>query len=35
MPKHNAVALLEADHTVVKKLFAQNDKATKHPEVSE
>jgi hemerythrin superfamily protein len=30
MPKHDAVALLKADHAAVKKLFAQNDKAAKH-----
>jgi hemerythrin superfamily protein len=30
MPKHDAVALLKADHAAVKKLFAQHDKATKH-----
>jgi hypothetical protein len=30
MPKHDAVALLKADHAAVKKPFDQNDKATKH-----
>lgn len=29
MQKHDAVALLKTDHAAVKKLFAQEDKATK------
>ena len=29
MPKQNAIALLKADHAAVKKLFAQEQRATK------
>lgn len=29
MPKQNAIALLKADHAAVKKLFAQEERATK------
>ena len=30
MPKQDAITLLKADHAAVKKLFAQEEKATKH-----
>jgi hemerythrin superfamily protein len=32
MPKQNAIALLKADHAAVKKLFAQEERATKQDE---
>jgi len=30
MEKHDAIALLKADHAAVKKLFGQEEKLTKH-----
>ncbi len=30
MPKQDSITLLKADHAAVKKLFAQEEKATEH-----